>query len=73
MVAVSEYAETFDLIDANKDGLISAAELKALMRALGDEITDEAAEEAVRILDNDGDQLISLAEFAGYLDSRMQG
>ena len=72
MAAVSEYADTFQLIDTNKDGLISAAELKALMVALGDEITDEAADEGVRLFDSDGDGLISLPEFAGYLDSRMR-
>jgi len=65
-----EYAETFRLIDANGDGLISAVELTRLMQALGDEITDEASEQAVRLMDTDGDGLISLEEFAGYLSSR---
>jgi Ca2+-binding EF-hand superfamily protein len=69
---VREYAETFRLIDANNDGLISAAEFTRLMEALGDEITVEAAEQAVQIIDTDGDGLISLEEFAGYLDSRMR-
>jgi Ca2+-binding EF-hand superfamily protein len=68
----STYADTFRLIDANADGLISAAELRRLMEALGDEITDDAAEQAVRIMDGDGDGLISLDEFAGYLSSRGQ-
>ncbi len=40
------------------------------MQALGDEITDEASEQAVRLMDTDGDGLISLEEFAGYLSSR---
>ena len=34
---------------------------------LGEDITDEAAVEAVRIIDQDGDDLISLDELAGYL------
>ena len=70
MVDTSEYAETFRLIDANGDGLISATELKQLMTALGDEITDDATERAVEIIDSDGDGLISLDEFAGYLATR---
>jgi calmodulin len=66
----SKYADTFRLIDANGDGRISANELKRLMDALGDEISDGAAAEAVRIIDTDGDGQVTLAEFAGYLDSR---
>jgi len=66
----SEYAATFELLDADGDGRISAAELKNLMSALGEEITDEAAVEAVRVVDDDGDGLISIEELAEYLDSR---
>lgn len=70
MAATGEYAESFALIDANGDGLISATELVRLMRALGDDVTDSAAERAVDLMDVDGDGLISLDEFAGYLGSR---
>ena len=70
MVDTSQYAESFGLIDANGDGLISAAELVRLMRALGDEVSDEAAVQAVEIIDANGDGLISLEEFAGFLASR---
>jgi calmodulin len=65
-----QYADSFALIDANGDGLISATELVRLMQALGDEVTEEAAGQAVELMDADGDGLISLDEFAGYLDSR---
>jgi Ca2+-binding EF-hand superfamily protein len=65
-----QYAESFALIDADGDGLISAAELVRLMRALGDEVTDEAAAQAVELMDADGDGQVSLDEFAGYLASR---
>jgi len=40
------------------------------MRSLGDDVTDEAAAKAVELMDADGDGLVSLEEFAGYLDSR---
>src|SRR5258708_21457539 len=36
----SEYKMTFELVDADGDGFISAAELKSLMQALGQGITD---------------------------------
>lgn len=70
MTTTSDYAATFTLLDTDGDGLISATELKALMLALGDEVTDEAAIEAVRIMDTDGDELVSLEELAGFLSSR---
>lgn len=70
MPDTSEYAATFDLLDADKDGLLSAAELKRLMLALGEDITDEAAIQAVQVVDANGDGLISLEEFAAYLSSR---
>jgi Ca2+-binding EF-hand superfamily protein len=65
-----DYATTFGILDTDGDGLISATELKALMLALGEDITDDAAVAAVRIMDEDGDGLISLDELAGYLSSR---
>ena len=70
MTDTRQYADSFALIDANGDGLISATELVRLMQALGDEVTDEAAAQAVELMDTDGDGLISLAEFARYLESR---
>ena len=33
-------------------------------------MTDDAAAQAVELMDTDGDGRISLAEFAGYLESR---
>ena len=70
MSDTSEYAATFELLDADGDGRISAAELKRLMLALGEDITDEAAEAGVRVVDEDGDGLISLPELAHWLGSR---
>jgi Ca2+-binding EF-hand superfamily protein len=70
MTTPADYATTFELLDTDGDGLISASELKALMIALGDDVTDEAAVEAVRIMDQDGDGLVNLEELAGYLGSR---
>ena len=70
MADTSEYAATFELLDVDGDGRLSAAELKRLMLALGEDITDEAAIAAVRVVDRDGDGLISLDEFAEYLAAR---
>ena len=70
MTDTADYADSFALLDADGDGRISAPELVRLMRALGDEVTDEAAARAVELMDSDGDGLVSLDEFAGYLSAR---
>ncbi|GAB6897764.1 EF-hand domain-containing protein [Kineosporia succinea] len=62
-----DYKATFDLIDADGDGLITAVELKNLMTALGSEVSDEMAQHAVTVIDADGDGLVSLPELADYL------
>ncbi|MCW2947150.1 MAG: EF-hand domain protein [Actinoallomurus sp.] len=67
MPDASTYAATFEIVDMNKDGHISASELKLLMNALGEEITDETAVEVVRQMDTNGDGEISLEEFATYM------
>lgn len=67
MADASAYAATFEIVDANKDGHISAAELKQLMKALGDDITDETAADVVKQMDGNGDGEISLQEFSDYM------
>lgn len=70
MTDTRTYADSFALLDADGDGRISAAELVRLMRALGDDVTDEAAAHAVELMDADGDGLVSLEEFAGWQTAR---
>ncbi|MFI7454010.1 EF-hand domain-containing protein [Nonomuraea sp. NPDC049714] len=64
---MSDYAITFDLIDTDKDGRISAVELVRLMEVLGRPITLDAAQEGVRRLDRDGDGLIDVTELGTFL------
>ena len=70
MADVNEYQATFELIDSDDDGFISAAELVRLFAALGEQVTKEQAEEVVRAADSTSDDLISLAEFASYMAAR---
>ncbi|MFI6575709.1 EF-hand domain-containing protein [Nocardiopsis sp. NPDC050513] len=67
MSETTEYTATFALVDADGDGLISAGELASLMERLGDACTDERAAEVVRAMDGDGDDRISLEEFARFM------
>ena len=70
MTDINSYADSFAILDADGDGKISSTELVQLMRGLGDDVTDDAAARAVELMDGDGDGLVSLEEFAGYLESR---
>jgi calmodulin len=67
MADTSSYAATFEIVDTNKDGHISAPELKQLMTALGENITDETAAQVVKQMDSNGDGEISLEEFSTYM------
>ncbi|MGW0806544.1 EF-hand domain-containing protein [Nonomuraea sp. NPDC002799] len=64
---MSDHAITFNLIDADKDGRISAVELVRLMEVLGQPVTLEAAQAGVQKLDKDGDGLIDIDEFAAFV------
>jgi calmodulin len=68
MVDTSRYEATFNIVDADGDGLIDAGEMQGVMRALGEEITAERADEVVTAVDKDGDGRISLEEFAVFME-----
>jgi Ca2+-binding EF-hand superfamily protein len=64
---MDDYKITFDLIDTDKDGRISAEELVRLMEVLGRPITLGAAQAGVDQLDRDGDGRIDVEEFGAFL------
>ncbi|CAN6845526.1 unnamed protein product [Brassica oleracea] len=51
-------------MDANRDGRISAEELKKSFNTLGDQLSDEEAEAMVKLSDIDGDGMLDFEEFA---------
>ncbi|MEU8177333.1 EF-hand domain-containing protein [Microbispora hainanensis] len=69
---MSEYAATFQLIDADGDGRISAEELVRLMEVLGRPLTPQGAQGAIDRVDADRDGLIDLEEFGAWLSSTQQ-
>ncbi|KAG7569801.1 EF-hand domain [Arabidopsis thaliana x Arabidopsis arenosa] len=54
----------FAYMDANRDGRISAEELKKSFKTLGEQMSDEEAEAAVKLSDIDGDGMLDFHEFA---------
>ena len=70
MPELDEYEATFDLIDVDKDGKITAVELKALMTALGESMDDAAAGTMIGFIDTDGDGKVDRKELAAYLSAR---
>ncbi|MDA2803531.1 EF-hand domain-containing protein [Nocardiopsis suaedae] len=70
MSETSEYAATFELVDADGDGRISAEELVSLMDRLGGKVTRERAEALISAMDGDGDGLITLEEYTRFMNER---
>jgi calmodulin len=68
MVDTSRYEATFNVVDADGDGLIDADELQGVMRVLGEEIDAARAAEVVKAIDADGDGRLSLEEFATFME-----
>ncbi|MFG2091382.1 MULTISPECIES: EF-hand domain-containing protein [unclassified Spirillospora] len=68
MADVNDYRATFELVDVDGDGYISADELKNLMRALGEDVTGARAVEVVVAADANRDGKISLEEFTALME-----
>ncbi|XVE49187.1 hypothetical protein DITRI_Ditri01bG0062300 [Diplodiscus trichospermus] len=60
---LNELKQVFDKYDSNKDGKISQAEYKALLRALGQGNMVRDAPEIFRMADFDGDAFINFKDF----------
>ncbi|KAG2254509.1 hypothetical protein Bca52824_084645 [Brassica carinata] len=59
-----DLAAVFEYMDANRDGRISAEELKRSFKTLGEQLSDDEAEAAVKLSDIDGDGMLDFEEFA---------
>ncbi|XP_008789178.1 putative calcium-binding protein CML19 [Phoenix dactylifera] len=63
----SELERVFGRFDVDGDAKISSAELRLIMRAVGEEMSLEEAEAVVRSADKDGNGLLDLEEFVGLV------
>ena len=60
---LAELKKAFDVMDANKDGVVTRDELKTLLKGLGEEVTDEVVDEMIKIADENGDGKVNFEEF----------
>ena len=59
----AELQKAFEVMDANKDGVVTKDELKSLLKGLGEDVTDEVVDEMIKIADENGDGKIQFEEF----------
>ena len=52
---LAELRKAFDVMDANKDGVVTKEELKTLLKGLGEDVTDDVVDEMIKVADTNGD------------------
>ncbi|KAK1268359.1 putative calcium-binding protein CML41 [Acorus gramineus] len=64
-----ELLEVFSRFDVNRDGKITAEELKLFFASMGEEMKTEEAELAIAELDSDGDGVLDFKEFVVLMET----
>ena len=59
----AELKKAFEVMDANKDGVVTREELTTLLKGLGENVTDDVVDEMIKIADENGDGKIQFEEF----------
>ena len=60
---IEELKKAFEVLDENKDGVISKDELSKLLGGLGEDVTDDVVTEMMSLADTDGDGKVNFEEF----------
>ena len=60
---VEELKKAFDVMDENKDGVVTREELKKLLSGLGEEVDDSIVDEMISIADENNDGKVDFNEF----------
>ena len=58
-------------MDVNKDGNVTREELKALLKKLGEDVTDEFIDKMIEIADENGDGKIQFEEFCTNISNKL--
>ncbi|ESO84881.1 hypothetical protein LOTGIDRAFT_204683 [Lottia gigantea] len=64
-----ELREAFRVLDKNKKGVIDVADLRWLLKSLGDDLTDEEIEAMIIETDTDGSGTVDYEEFKALMTS----
>ena len=68
MMNCNAYERIFKRLDEDGDGKLSPSELRRCMETIGEELLIEEAQELVESMDSDGDGLLGLEEFVGWME-----
>ena len=66
----SEYKELFEMFDKDEDGLIDQNDLGKILRALGQDPSDQDLIEMITDVDKNEDKLIDYEEFLQLVDNK---
>ncbi|EFB23090.1 hypothetical protein PANDA_009126, partial [Ailuropoda melanoleuca] len=69
---VAKFKAAFSRFDTNGDGTINTQELGAVMRALGQDLSEAELKHLIAQVDTDGDGVISFQEFLAEMVKRMK-
>ena len=62
-----ELRDVFAVFDKDQSGTISAGELKSVMRIVGEKLTEQEIEDAIRLADTTGDGEVDYDEFVSFV------
>ena len=66
------YERIFKRLDEDGEGKLSPSELRRCMETIGEELLIEEAQELVESMDSDGDGLLGLEEFVGWMEREIK-
>ncbi|KAJ2820394.1 hypothetical protein FBU31_005239 [Coemansia sp. 'formosensis'] len=67
---IAEYREAFDQLDEDGDGKITAADLKAMLKSVGQNPSDEDIQDMFKELDDDGCGTMDFEEFLAQIQTQ---